>query len=61
VSKIETIEFGKPPTVAELIVALELLEKRAGGDAVVRVSGCIEFNIKLGPRIAAIRAVQEEQ
>lgn len=59
-SKIETIEFDKPPTVAELIVALELLEKRAGGDAVVRVSGVIEFKPRVGPRIASIRACQEE-
>jgi len=60
VSKIETVEFDTPPTVDELAMALELLRKRAGGDAVVRVSGVIEFNTRYGPRIRTIRAERNE-
>lgn len=47
------ITFDTPPTLDELAEALAELRPMAGGDAVVRVMGRIEFNLD-GPRVAAI-------
>jgi hypothetical protein len=52
---VHTIRFDQPATVADLLEALEDLRAQVGPDAVVRVTGVIEFNIN-GPRVAAISA-----
>lgn len=49
------VEFDAPATVAELIDALEDLRASVGSDALVRVTGFIEFNPD-GPHVRAISA-----
>lgn len=50
-----TIRFTTPPTVAETLSALEDLRAQVGPDAVVRVTGVIEFDVR-GCRIASLSA-----
>jgi hypothetical protein len=49
------ITFDTPPTIDQMMAALEEMRPVAGGDAVLRVSGVIEFDLN-GPRVAAICA-----
>jgi hypothetical protein len=49
------ISFDSPATVAELIEALQDLRAQVGNDALVRMTGFIEFH-QHGPRIKSVSA-----
>lgn len=54
-SRHESVDFDQPPTIAQLIEALEDLRASCGPDAVPRVTGQLEFHMR-GPRVASVSA-----
>jgi hypothetical protein len=54
----EKVSFDSPPSLDELIDALDALREKAGGDAVPRVRVTAEFNAN-GGRVKSVSADRE--